>query len=205
MTPHAPTNELSLAASRALLAATRKPACGPVVSGHRPAACVVCGEPCSNSKGNGAGLCALCTAAGCTPRPKASKAPRAQAKPKASRVPKPRNGGKWSEAAFWGHLRSGLRRTFRFWKPAVDALHAARVPCSGPRGRKWAFRCAGCGKFFLRKQVQIDHVNPAGELRCFTDVASFIERLTPESPASFQILCTDKCHQSKTNRERSTP
>ena len=33
-----------------------------------------------------------------------------------------RNAGTWSEAKYWGTLRSGLRRLFRFWQPAQDAL-----------------------------------------------------------------------------------
>jgi hypothetical protein len=100
-------------------------------------------------------------------------------------------------------LRSGLRRLFRFWKPAVAALHAARVPCSGRHGQKWAYVCADCGKLFPRKEVQIDHKVPVGRLLAYEDLPGFVERLTPESPDAYACRCLS-CHQEKTNKERNT-
>lgn len=120
------------------------------------------------------------------------------------RMPRTRNGGKWTESGFWGHLRSGLRRTFRFWQPAILALNGARVACKGPRGRKWAYLCAACNKLHLRKNVQIDHIAAVGELRNPDHIAPWIARLTAEDPKAFQVLCRT-CHQSKTNAERDTP
>jgi hypothetical protein len=122
---------------------------------------------------------------------------------RASRVPLVRNGGAWSEAKYWGTLRSHLRRAFRFWKPAVAALHAARIASKGPRGRKWLFLCADCKKLFPRKGVQIDHVEPCGTLTSFDHLPDFIRRLTPEDPNAYAVRCT-ACHQKKTNAERST-
>lgn len=121
--------------------------------------------------------------------------------PKRQRVAKTRNGATLTEAAFWGMVRSGLRRTFRFWKPALAALKAARVPFRGPRRQKWAFLCADCQKLFLRRQVQIDHVVPVGALRDYAHVGEFLRRLTPERPEDFACRCK-KCHQTKTNAER---
>ncbi len=121
---------------------------------------------------------------------------------RASRVPKVRNAGTMTEAAYWGMLRSGLRRLFRFWKPAVAALHAARFPCKGPNGQKWAYLCHDCKKPFPRKQVQIDHVVPCGTLTSFEHVGEFIERLTPEDAGAYAVRCLT-CHQAKTNAERS--
>lgn len=119
-----------------------------------------------------------------------------------SRVARTRNAGTWTEAQFWGALRSGLRRTFRWWKPALAALHAARMACKGPRGQKWAYVCAGCGGRFLRKQVQIDHVVPCGTLTDYGHVGEFLRRLTPEAREAFKVRCK-KCHQQKTNQERA--
>jgi 5-methylcytosine-specific restriction endonuclease McrA len=99
-------------------------------------------------------------------------------------------------------IRSGLRRLFRFWRPAVAALHAARFPCAGARGQKWAYLCAGCRRPFPRKQVQIDHVVPAGELTDYAHVGEFLRRLTPESPAAYQVLCK-ACHTAKTQAEQT--
>lgn len=107
-----------------------------------------------------------------------------------------------TEAQFWQAVRSGLRRTFRFWKPALAALKAARIAKQGPRGQKWAYLCADCRGLFLRKQVQIDHVTPCGSLRSFAEVGPFLERLCAESADAYAVRCR-QCHQNKTNAERS--
>lgn len=121
-----------------------------------------------------------------------------------ARVPRTHNNGTMTEAQFWGAVRSGLRRAFRFWKPALAALKAARVASKGPHGRKWLYLCADCQKLFPRKQVQIDHVIPCGSLRNFAEVGPFLERLCAPNMADFAIRCS-ACHQSKTNAERSEP
>lgn len=121
--------------------------------------------------------------------------------PKAHRVPRTRNGGTWSEAKYFQTIRSGLRRMFRFWKPAAMALQAARVPCRGANGQKWAYVCADCGKVFPRKAVQIDHITPCGALTELGHIADFLQRLTPENTDAFAVRCL-ACHQNKTNTER---
>lgn len=120
---------------------------------------------------------------------------------RASRVPRTRNANTWTEAQFWQAIRSCLRRMSRFWKPARAALHAARFPCKGPRGQKWAYLCHDCKKPFPRKQVQIDHVVPCGTLKDFEHVGEFIRRLTPEDVNAYAVRCLT-CHQEKTNAER---
>lgn len=110
------------------------------------------------------------------------------------RVARTRNGGAWSEARFWSHLRSSLRLAFRWWKPAMTALKRAKV------GK--LYLCAGCGKLFPRKQVQVDHTVAAGALSRPEDIAGFLARLTPEDPDAFKVLCRARCHQAKTNAER---
>lgn len=75
-----------------------------------------------------------------------------------------------------------------------NALKAARVPVSGPRGQKWAFKCSDCGKMFLRKNIQIHHVVPCGELKKPEDIAGFLERLTCEEESGYFVLCKT-CHK----------
>lgn len=106
-----------------------------------------------------------------------------------------------SEAAYWGMVRSGLRRTFRWWKPALKALEAARTACKGPRGQKWSYKCAKCKKQFLRKDVQIDHIVPVGTLLSYKDVGAWLKRLTPEDTKAFAVRCKE-CHKEKTKTER---
>jgi hypothetical protein len=122
-------------------------------------------------------------------------------KPKKSRVPLVRNGGTWSEAKYWGSLRSGLRRLFRFWKPAVQALHASRVPFRGPHNQRFAYLCAGCGKLFKRREVHVDHLVPCGKLTSLEHLPEFVRRMTCEDVSGFQVLCKATCHRQKTNQE----
>ena len=115
-------------------------------------------------------------------------------------VEKTRNGGTWSEAKYWGAVRSHLRRGFRYWKPISDVKMAARRPNQSNNKRlKWEFQCAECLDWFPDKQIQVDHITAVGSLKCSADLPGFLERLTPEE--GFQCLCKP-CHQGKTNEER---
>lgn len=114
------------------------------------------------------------------------------------KTPKTRNDGTWSESRYYSQIRSFLRRAFRWWIPMNKALLAARRPYQGTNKQaKWQFLCAECGEWYMRKNVQIDHKIECGALRCAEDIAGFIERLTPEDPAAFQVLCK-QCHSKKT-------
>lgn len=121
---------------------------------------------------------------------------------KKQRAQRTRNAGTWTEAAFFGKLRSCLRRLSMFWKPSLAAIKLAQVSAPGPHGRKWLFRCASCAGLFMRKEVQIDHVTPVGSLKSLEDLPGFVERLLPEDPAAFQILCKS-CHNKRTKEQRN--
>lgn len=124
-------------------------------------------------------------------------------KPRKPPVPKPRNGGTWTESSYWSAVRSALRRKFAFWNPAMQAKRAARKPYCGPNKRQtWTYQCACCKKWFMEKEVQIDHKVACGSLKCAEDIPGFLSRLTPESADDYQILCKDKCHLAKSLEER---
>lgn len=115
---------------------------------------------------------------------------------------KTRNAKSMTESAFWGFLRSGLRRQFRFWKPMLEAKAAVRRPYVGPNKRqKYELQCNHCKKWFIEKNTQIDHIIPVGTLLCWEDVVPFLQKLIPEDSKSFQVLCLE-CHIKKTNKER---
>jgi hypothetical protein len=140
-------------------------------------------------------------AAASRPSPARKRSQRTNAAPRRGRrVELVRNGATWSEARYWQQVRSCLRRGFRFWRPAVLALEAARVAAPGPRGRKWLFRCEACEKLHLRRNVEIDHRVPCGELRSVEHVAEFLARLTPEDPGAYAVLCRT-CHRKKSDSE----
>ena len=137
-----------------------------------------------------------------SPVPPAPKPAKAKQRRRAVLVERTRNGGTMTEAAFWGMLRSGLRRSFRFWRPAAAVLAASKQPFHGPRGQRFAYLCAACGKLHKRTNVNIDHRVPCGSLTSYAHLPEFVARLTAEGAESYQVLCK-RCHGAKTQAERA--
>lgn len=120
-------------------------------------------------------------------------------RPKTDRVPRTRAGGTWTEAQFWGFLRSGLRQLSRRWPPRAEALKAARIPYVGDnKRRKWSSICAICKGEFKGTEVQADHIVPCGSLKSLDDLKGFVGRLTVEIEG-FRVLCSE-CHRGVTKR-----
>ena len=118
-----------------------------------------------------------------------------------ARAIKNRNGNTMTEAAFYGKLRSVLRRGFMWWIPMQQALTAARRPSQSANKRlKYEYQCAHCKKWFARKDIQIDHIIPCGSLLSLEDLPRFVANLTQEDSASYQVLCK-KHHKDKTLSE----
>lgn len=132
-------------------------------------------------------------------------------KPKNPKVARTRNGGTWTEAAFFGRIRGALRKTFAAWVPMKQALIASRRPSQRTDRPmlKFEYECASCHQWFALKEegpegkklVQVDHKLRAGSLRSYEDLPGWIARLTDEDPNAYQIVCIP-CHQLKTNEER---
>lgn len=119
----------------------------------------------------------------------------------AKRVPRTRNNGSMTEAAFWGWIRAALRNRSRFWKPVAECKKKARRKYQGKsRRQKWEYQCANCKNWFPAKSINVDHIVPAGTLRCSDDLKGFVERLFCEVDG-LQCLC-NKCHDKKTKLER---
>lgn len=116
---------------------------------------------------------------------------------------KTHNNNTLTESEYFSKIRSGLRKTFQYWKPMTVALELASRKYTGENKRiKKEYQCACCGKWFIRKDVQIDHIIPCGSLRNWDDIVPFIKNLTQEDPSAYQIL--DKmCHLKKTGQERN--
>lgn len=117
-------------------------------------------------------------------------------------VPKPRNAGTMTESAFWSFIRSALRQKSRFWKPILECKKNARKPYQGSNKRqKFEYQCNICKQWFPEKKVNVDHIVPAGTLKCANDLPYFVERLFCEV-GSLQVLCTT-CHDLKTKNEKN--
>lgn len=125
---------------------------------------------------------------------------RQPAKPKRQLVPRTRAGGEWTEAEFWGFLRSGLREKSRRWPPLVRQVFnlVKRKSQSENKRLKWEYQCRACQQWFPRDQVEADHIVECGSLKSFEDLGEFARRLFVEVEG-IQVLC-GVCHQKKTNR-----
>jgi hypothetical protein len=127
---------------------------------------------------------------------------RKKAAAKKPKTEKTRNAGTMTESAFWSFIRSGLRQKSRWWKPITQCKLNAKRPYKGPLKRqKFEYQCNSCKKWFAEKNINVDHIEPAGSLNCADDLAGFVERLFCEVD-NLQVLCSG-CHNIKTQKERN--
>lgn len=115
---------------------------------------------------------------------------------------KTRNSGTLTESAFWSFIRSALRQKSRWWKPISEAKAKAKRSYKGPLKRqKFEYQCAKCLQWFPDKNINVDHIIPAGSLKCANDLPGFVERLFCEVD-NLQVLCSN-CHDKKTKIEKN--
>jgi len=129
-------------------------------------------------------------------------------------IPRPYANGTLTESAFFGKIRSAIRRIE--WKPKRDYKRSKTIitPVLDEKGEQkkfltgrrkgkprtiQMFECEECRNMFKGSEVQVDHIIPCGSLRRWEDIVPFIQRCLCEE--GFQILCK-KCHLYKTNKER---
>ena len=122
-------------------------------------------------------------------------------KPRKGAAPKTRNAGTLTESSFWSFIRSALRQKSRWWKPIAQCKAKAKRTYKGPLKRqKFEYQCNDCKGWFPDKVINVDHIIPAGSLRCADDLPGFVERLFIEVEG-LQVLCS-KCHNIKTQKEK---
>jgi hypothetical protein len=109
-------------------------------------------------------------------------------------IDRPFAGGTMSSAKYWSLIRSALRQAFRYWPPMLAAKKANRT-----KDRVYQYHCEACLGIFKEKEIQIDHIEPLGSLKCEADLLPFIRRLSAET--GYQILCK-ACHKTKTAAEK---
>jgi 5-methylcytosine-specific restriction endonuclease McrA len=122
-------------------------------------------------------------------------------KSKKQLVPRTHNAGTMTESAFWSFIRSALRQKSRWWKPISIAKQKAKRAYKGKNKRqKFEYKCAGCGNYFPDKEVNVDHIIPAGKLNSYGDLPEFVRKLFCEED-NLQVLCK-KCHDIKTKQDK---
>lgn len=118
-----------------------------------------------------------------------------------SRGQKTRCNNTWTEARYFGFIRSALRRAFTRYPIGHVVKNTARRPYTGPNKRqKYEYQCDLCREWYSGKETQVDHIEPCGTLRTFADLAGFVERLFCE-PDGLRVLCID-CHKQVTAEQK---
>ena len=110
-------------------------------------------------------------------------------------------GNTWTTARYWSFIRSCLRRAWSRYPVRYQVMNEAKRPYKGLDKRtKWEYTCADCKGWFKTKEVEVDHINPAGSLKDYSDLAGFCERLFCEAD-NLRVLCKP-CHKKRTDEER---
>ena len=116
------------------------------------------------------------------------------------RVQRTRAGNTWTEARYWQFIRSALRQAYSRYPAKFQAKKAVERTVAGKR-HKYEYQCAKCDVWFQGKEIQVDHIEPAGSLSSYDYIAGFSKRLFCEADG-MQVMCKP-CHQLKTNAERA--
>lgn len=108
----------------------------------------------------------------------------------------------WTTARFWSFIRSALRNASNKYPPKYQAKNEAKREYKGENKRqKYEYLCALCNQYFPAKDVEVDHIVPAGKLSSYEDLPGFVERLFC-SKDGLRVVCKP-CHKSVTNKERT--
>jgi len=110
-----------------------------------------------------------------------------------------RAGDTWTESRYFQFIRTALRGAFSRYPVKYQVLKASQRYVTGQR-HKYEHQCAECNEWFKGKEVQVDHIKPAGSLKCYDDLPSFVSNLFCEAD-NLQVLCKS-CHKTKTAEER---
>ena len=111
-----------------------------------------------------------------------------------------------SKSKWLNHCRSALRKQWTRYAPKIQFMQANRFRMSVGRfknGRKksvWGAECNICKGSFPMKQMQVDHIEPAGEMKGLEGMGEFASRLFCHRD-NMQFLCKT-CHNFKSIADR---
>lgn len=104
-------------------------------------------------------------------------------------------GTPWKNSvAFYNYLRGCLRSAWSK-NPVKHMLikkMRKQIDNPNPRGNKatvWGFTCAMCNEDFPISSCNVDHIVPAGSLRCKEDIQGFVERLLFVGENDLRLVC----------------
>lgn len=117
------------------------------------------------------------------------------------RVARTRNAATETQSQHMNKIRSMLRSLSRWWKPMQLALKASSTTYTVGRAKRVMFLCAQCNKLHERKNVEVNHIEPAGSLKDYNDLPAFCEKLFVEDITKLEVLCKP-CHLAITAEQR---
>jgi len=100
----------------------------------------------------------------------------------------------WTEARFFQFLRSGLRKLWQRWPPKHQKVEQVKAKSSNKRYR-WRYRCEECGRYYPKKEIEVHHSEPVGQLKSFEDLPGFVSRLFVGTD-KLEALCKE-CHKRR--------
>ena len=126
-----------------------------------------------------------------------SKKPRV----KRQRVPRTHAGNTWTKSRYFQFIRSALRQAFSRYPVKYQVKDAAKRELKERKGRqKYEYQCAMCCGWWPAKEVEVDHIVPAGSLKDYDDLPGFVSRMFCEA-GGLQVLCK-ACHKQKTEDDK---
>jgi len=81
------------------------------------------------------------------------------------------------------------------------ALKASSTTYTVGRRKRVMYMCAICEKLHERKNVEVNHIAPAGSLKTYDDLPAFCEKLFVEDITKLEVLCKP-CHLAITAEQR---
>lgn len=108
-----------------------------------------------------------------------------------------------TEAAWWSYIRGCLRKAWVRHPVKLEFIRNNRIRTINERtgNEVWGGKCNRCNKKYVSKELQVDHIVPAGSLKSNKDIQGFVERLLFVGEDDLQFLCK-QCHRIITYSER---
>lgn len=101
-----------------------------------------------------------------------------------------------TESSYFTYLRGCLRRAWNNNPIKIQVIRENRkqIANPNPKGKKptvWGATCSICHNDFVLKDIQVDHINPAGKLQKIEDIQGFVERLLCIIKDDLRLVCKE--------------
>lgn len=101
-----------------------------------------------------------------------------------------------NSTAFFTFLRGCLRKAWSRHPVKLNLIKKLRKQITNPnhKGNKptvWGATCSMCNNDFVLKDINVDHITPAGQLNCTEDIQGFVERLLYVTEDDLRLVCRD--------------